>query len=293
MILLLLSILCSSGIYIVFKLFAKFGINTFQAITINYFVAAAFGYWYAGDFSSAGNSWNEPWLIWAALIGVLFITLFYVMALTSQEFGVTVASIASKMSMLIPVIILIVIDPEEDADLYKVAGVATGMLAVFLASAKGGVKQTGGATVLLPATLFLGSGGLDFLLAFVQKSFLSSAIQYKQFVPVPFVFAAVVGTVILAIRSAKKRQQLEFKNFIAGIVLGLINYGSIYFVLRVIGSGIMDRSSAIPANNIGIVLLSALVGFLIFKERLSAKNVAGVVLAMASIALLTFRSFLT
>lgn len=45
MILLLLSILCSSGIYVVFKLFSKFGINTFQAITVNYYVAAAFGFW--------------------------------------------------------------------------------------------------------------------------------------------------------------------------------------------------------------------------------------------------------
>ncbi len=291
MILLLLSILCSSGIYVVFKLFSKFGINTFQAITVNYYVAAAFGFWYVGDYTAVRGTFDEPWLLWAVIIGLLFISLFYIMALTSQGFGVTVASVASKMSMVIPVAILILIDPDEGLTALKASGVAAGMLAVVLTSAKDGKSQTTeGASVLLPAVLFLGSGGLDFLLAFVQKNYLETAVQYKLFVPAPFTAAAVAGTAMLILRSSKKRQPLEWKNFAAGFVLGMINYGSIYFVLRVIGSGILDRSSAIPANNIGIVLLSALIGTAAFGERLSAKNMIGVILAVVSIGLLTFKS---
>jgi drug/metabolite transporter (DMT)-like permease len=289
MILLLLSIVCSTAIYALFKLFGKFGINTLQAIVINYYVAAGFGLWYVGDFSANIQEMSTAlWLPWAVLVGALFICLFYIMALVSQQFGVTVTSISSKMSLIIPVVILIAIDPEEGAGINKVIGVCLGLLAVALASAKGGTQRSADAVIALPIILFIGSGGLDFLIAMVQKTFLEGDLQFRQFTPVPFAVAALLGTLALAYRSRKKRVPLEAKNFLAGVVLGLVNYGSIYFLLRVIGSGMLDRSSAIPANNIGIVLLSGVVGMLFFQERLSAKNVGGVVLAVLSIVLLTY-----
>ncbi len=289
MILLLLSIICSTSIYVLFKLFKKYGIDTLQAIVINYFVAAAFGLWFLGPSAENFQSLLQaPWLIWAAVVGILFISLFYVMALVSQQFGITVTSIASKMSLLIPVVILIAIDPDEGLSITKAAGVLTGVVAVILASAKGGTKAAEGASVLLPIVLFAGSGGLDFLLAMVQKNFLVSDLQYRQFVPVPFLVAAILGSIALVLRSRKTKIPFTKVNFAGGIALGLVNYGSIYFVLKVIGSGIMDRSSAIPANNIGIVLLSALVGLLFFRERLTAKNVVGVALASISIFILTY-----
>ncbi len=291
MILLLISIMCSSGIYVIFKYFDRFGIDTFQAIVINYYVAAAFGFWYLGGID-LGALLSQGWLWWALGIGLLFISLFYLMALTSQQLGVTVASIASKMSLLIPVVILISIDPDEGMPASKLIGVGIGVLAVILASMGGSVRKSEQSLAwLLPAVLFLGSGGLDFLLAMVQKQYLSDSVSYKQFVPIPFAVAGLSGTLIWPFTVRKAKKALKWRNAIAGLVLGLVNYGSIYFVLRVIGSGVMDRSSAIPANNIGVVLLSALLGVLLFRERLSAKNVAGVLLAVVSIALLTYFRF--
>lgn len=288
MILLLLSICCSTGIYAIFKLFSKYGIDTFQAIVFNYFVAAGFGFWWAGHAVSPSEIAGQPWIYHAALVGILFIVLFYIMALTSQQFGVAVTSIASKMSMVIPAGLLIFIDPEEGLTLWKTLGIAAGMAAVVLASLKDKNSTAVTASLALPLVLFFGSGGLDFLLALVQRSFLTEEMAYRDFVPVPFAVAATAGTLVLLVRSVKGRRPIQLKNMLAGVVLGVVNYGSIYFVLRVIGSGFIDRSSAIPANNIGVVLLSTLVGFLVFGERLTAKNMAGVALAIGAIILLTF-----
>jgi multidrug transporter EmrE-like cation transporter len=77
---------------------------------------------------------------------------------------------------------------------------------------------------------------------------------------------------------------------VAGLILGLVNYGSIYFLLRILGSGLIDRSAAIPANNMGVVALSAVVGVALFKEKLSAKKLWGILLALVAIALLTILS---
>lgn len=289
MIYLILSIICATAIYAIFKLIGRYKMHTFQAIVVNYFVASGFGFWYAASQGAPmGVSGSEPWLWIAGLIGVLFISLFYIMALTSQLHGVSVTSIATKMSMVIPAAYFIITDPEEGITLRKALGIILGIAAVILSS----LRKTDGKKVhrawLIPLVLFVGSGFLDLFLALAQKTYLTTQLDYKAFVPVPFALSAAIGTVILTVRLLLKKDRLHLQSIVAGVVLGLVNYGSIYFLLRILGSGILDRSSAIPANNMGIVALSAIVGFVIFKERLSAKNTIGIFLAFAAILLLTW-----
>jgi len=49
----------------------------------------------------------------------------------------------------------------------------------------------------------------------------------------------------------------------------------------------MDSSSIFTLNNVSIVILSTLLGILLFKERLLLKNWIGIGLAILSIALVT------
>ena len=291
MIYLILSILCSTSIYALFKLFGRYKIRTFQAIVANYFVASGFGFWYAATRGAKlGIDGTESWIWIACVVGVLFISLFYVMALTSQLHGVSVTSIATKMSMVIPALFFILTDPEEGVTIQKVVGIILGVIAVALSSLRktGAEKRTNQAWII-PIVLFIGSGFLDLLLAFAEKNHLGSDLDYKSFVPVPFAVSALIGTTILVIRFALKKERFDLKSMGAGVFLGLVNYGSIYFLLRILGSGILDRSSAIPANNMGVVALSAFVGFALFKERLSAKNFIGIALALLAILLLTWQ----
>ena len=43
-----------------------------------------------------------------------------------------------------------------------------------------------------------------------------------------------------------------------------------------------------PINNIGVVLSTALLGYLFFREKLSLVNLAGIVLAIGAILLISF-----
>lgn len=290
MIYLLLSIICASAIYAIFKLIGRYKMSTFQAIVANYFVASGFGFWYAhSQGAPVGINGSEPWIWIAMVIGVMFISLFNITAITSQLHGVSVTSIASKMSMVIPAAFFIITDPEEGITMQKFLGIILGIAAVILSSLRKKDETKVPRAWLLPLVLFAGSGCLDLLLAYAEKTYLSTQLDYKAFVPIPFALSAIIGTIILSVRLILKKDKLHLKSIAAGLVLGLVNYGSIYFLLRILGSGILDRSSAIPANNMGIVALSAIVGFAIFKERLSAKNTIGIVLAFTAILLLTWR----
>jgi len=288
MIYLLLSILCTTAIYAIFSLFARFKIDTFQAIVVNYFIASSFGFIYARIHDGANYQFDEPWLFNAVIVGLLFISLFYLMAITSQKYGLTITGIATKMSMIVPAIFFLISDPEEGWHLTKVMGIGLGMVAVVLTTAeKTGEKKVVN-SALIPIVLFIGSGLLDLFLAITEKNHLTTDIAYMDFVPVPFSVAATLGVCVLMYRGVALGRKLQFNNIVAGLVLGLINYGSIYFLLKILGSGLIDRSSAIPANNMGVVALSAIVGYLIFKERLGSRKTIGIVLALISILLLTF-----
>jgi len=287
MIFLALSIVCSTAIYAIFKLFKRFHIHTFQAIVFNYFVAAGFGFWYANVNGYGTFDLGVPWLGIAAVVGVLFISLFYIMALTSQSHGVSVTSIASKMSMVIPALFFILTDPAETAGVLKVSGILIGVLAVVLASARSGPRQKIAGVIWLPIILFVGSGLLDLLLAIAEKTHLQSDSAYQQFIPIPFALAAILGSVVLLFRLFSGKEKFHGRSILAGALLGMVNYGSIYFLLKVLGSDTFDTSSAIPANNMGVVALSALVGYAFFQERLSAKNRWGIILSLVAIGFLT------
>ncbi len=78
-----------------------------------------------------------------------------------------------------------------------------------------------------------------------------------------------------------------------GACLGLVNFGSIYFLVKALDhhdpvKGIIDSSVIFGINNIGIVSLSVLLGILLFREKLSKVNAAGMALCITAIIILAY-----
>jgi glucose uptake protein GlcU len=82
-------------------------------------------------------------------------------------------------------------------------------------------------------------------------------------------------------------QKIRLRNVFAGIILGIPNYFSIYYLLRMLNSRFLPSAALIPICNISILVGSVLVGRFIFKETLSKKNIYGIALGCIVILLLT------
>ena len=65
----------------------------------------------------------------------------------------------------------------------------------------------------------------------------------------------------------------------------MINYGSADFLLRAVA--VLSGPVVFPANSVAIVLGAALLGWVIWKERLSRANLVGLGLAIVALACLT------
>lgn len=269
----------------VFKSFQRLGVYTFPAIVINYWTAFIFGFALSSD-APWGDITSYSWAPLAMLQGVLFITIFYVMARTVQVHGVTVGSVASRTAMILPAIVFMLLDASIDFSWSRVAAVGLAAVAVVLSSLKKENAQMDSHELWLPIVLFIGSGVIDLILGYAENFMMRDASESMMFVPLIFAIAGILGTLRLLSIMKRPNVKLGGKEVLGGVVLGLVNYGSLFFILKALGTELLDPSAFFPVNNIGIVALGTLVGVVMFRERLDRRNWLGLALAGFSILLL-------
>ena len=275
MIALSLTIILTTVLFLVFKEFQKRNINTNQAITFNYLTAALIAL-FIGDVNyNIYNLINTDWFYSTIALGIFFIIMFNVMAITTQKLGISISSMASKMSLIIPVIGAVIFQ-NASIGVYKILGIMIALIALYLTFKKSGPT----AKPTLAIILFLGAGMLDMWLDFIRNNFLSSTADFNLFIVTVFFTAFSVG--LLKVICDRKR--IIIKNIVAGIVLGVPNYFSIYFVLLALES--LGGVYVFPILNIGVVLFSAIISWLFYQEQMSKTNWMGIVLACLSILII-------
>tara|TARA_B100000780_G_C20857515_1_gene340862 strand:- start:15 stop:653 length:639 start_codon:yes stop_codon:yes gene_type:complete len=206
------------------------------------------------------------------------------MALTSQKNGLSVASVSSKMSVVIAIVFGVWFY-EESLGYVKFFGILLALIAVYLTSVKEKKETTEKqVSLLFPILLFVGSGAIDTSLKYVETTFVQEG-GVPLFSATIFGCAFVLGLVILLYQKIKGTLNFEFKSILGGVLLGVPNYFSIVYLLKALSTEGMESSTAFTLNNVGIVILSTLFGLLIFKEKLITKNWLGIITAVVSILL--------
>lgn len=285
MIYLILSILASTAIFVVFKLFNRFKINTLQAIVFNYITAFSCGL--LSYESSVNTSYilQSKWFFGGVFLGFMFIAVFNLMALTAQRNGLSVASVASKMSVVIPILFGLYAY-NESAGFQKIIGIILALVAVYLASVKTKSAISFRQNLFLPFILFLGSGVIDASLKYLETAYVAQK-DVPIFSATIFGCAAIIGLLILLYKKIKGTFTFQIKNAFGGVVLGIINYYSIVFLLKALQFKGLESSTLFTVNNVGIVMVSTLLGLFLFRESISNKNWIGIGLAIVSILLVT------
>lgn len=281
---LILAILFSSIIFAIFKLFVRFQIDTFQAIVFNYFTAAICGfglYWRTWD---SNNLIELTWIPFALISGFLFISLFVILGLSAQRNGVAITSVATKMSMASGILGMIFLY-NEPVGYIKIIGIILAFIGVIAVSWTKKDSEKGQSAWWMLLILFFGSGMLDIVLNYSQKYALGT-LTPSLFSAFGLATAGVIGFLILIFQFFQGKAKLEFKNVIAGIVLGIPNYFSIYLLISSYQSTGWKDSTVLSIINVSVVLMSTMIGLLFFQEKINRLKLIGLISSISAIALL-------
>ena len=289
MIYLILAIILSTAVFVVMRIFGRFNLDNHQALTWNYATSACIGFAMSASKGTWVSPTTQPWFGLTLLLGFWFILTYVLIVESSQRSGVTITSLSSKLSVVIPTLFGILFLKE---DLRWMSGIGIVLALIALILVVGGKDKTTTKTgkvaigiALLPVFIFFSTGIGDVLMKMTeQKNTSSDMIPMIAFI---YFISFLFGVIMVAYDLIAKKTKWQWKSALGGLALGTVNFFStccLYQAMRVFDNVVM-----FPVYNIGVVCLSALAGWLMFKEKLTWKNYLGLALAIIAVVLITVK----
>lgn len=299
MLFLALAVACSLAIAVVFKVAERRDLDRTALLTVNYLAGAVLAIGLQGIDPPSGLSGGLVAL--GVGQGVLFIAGFWLFSLAIREAGMGLAAGVMRLSVVVPFLASWWIWGEAPTA-WQLVGLAFAGAAFFLVArpaaeppgklgppAEGDdtVPEAPARSVGVLALLFLSGGLVDVNMKVFRESFSVAAggsTPISTFLVFVFGVAFLVGAVAVAITGVRTGRWPSRAAWAWGIGLGIVNYYSAEFLLRALER--LDGTVAFPANSVAIVFGAALLGRVVWQERLSPANLAGLGLAAAALVLL-------
>lgn len=286
MLYLAIGILCNVILLVIIKSFEKFKVPTLQGIVVNYFVAGSIALFFVNEPFTLNEVVHSSYFPISLLMGTLFLGVFYLISLTAQKINIAVATVANKMSVVMPVIIAFMYYGDKVTAL-KIIAIIVALVSVYLTTKSNNKAATKDKSfLLLPVLVFIGSGIIDTLVNYANKRLLTTPKDNALFPAFGFFVAGTIGIVWLCYLLFVKKEKFVPRSIIAGILLAIPNFFSIYFILKALSSNVLESSQLYPVANVFILVLSALAGVVLFKDKLSKINAIGILLSVVAIALI-------
>ncbi|MDX5326043.1 MAG: EamA family transporter [Bacteroidota bacterium] len=275
----ILCIICNVLILFAFRQIGKRNIPRLPALIVNYLAAFATGILFF--FEDLSRVEAMDWW-WPVGLGLGFILVFNLMAALTHRIGMGPGSMIIKLSVVIPSVTAIFFYGESPGT-WMALGIVIALASLFLTSDTRKGKISMG---WLALGVFFGAGSLDALLNHLHYD-VADENAYGIFSTLIFLFAALWGGFLATVRGTIgtiKRSSV----WMWGIILGIPNFGSVYFLLLALNRSDIPSSGMFPFINVSIVLLSTFVGWILFGERTNTQKAMGILLGIISLVLIAY-----
>src|SRR5690554_996996 len=282
---LVFSISCSVAVSVLLKVARARQIEVIQAIAVNYVIASVLCLLLFQPAPASLLTPATPWWVLVTL-GLMLPTIFLAMAAAVRYAGIVLSDAAQRLSLFIPLIASFMVFGEV-LSLNKASGIVLALIALVLllvqrrdtsTNKHSDTGKQSSKAVFFLLCVWIGYGVIDILF----KQLARSGAAFSSSLLVSFVLA---GIVIFSWLFAR-RTQWHMPSLKAGVILGLLNFGNIYFYISAHQRFPENPTLVFSAMNIGVISVGTLVGAGFFKERLSPFNIAGIALAITAIVLL-------
>jgi drug/metabolite transporter (DMT)-like permease len=300
---LLLTILCSSAIGLSFKYSEKRNLHRYYVTTANYVVASGIGLVLSlkngliipeGRLSissfvdeltrvvsqntgvlSPANSW-----IWAAAVGILtgyfFLYAFIFYQKSIGENGIALSAMSSRLGVLIPMFVSILLW-NEIPDSLQIVGIVLAIVSIVLIN----LNFNGSGEVRLRFSLIMLFFYAGFGI-FCNKLFQKYALLSHKNLFLFFVFTTALVISLNLLR--KKKMEGGFKDIAVGFVVGAFNLFTNFFMILALSE--LKASVVFPITSAGAIITMTLGGWLLFGEKIRKKDFIAICMTLVALVLI-------
>lgn len=256
MVFLCLAVLTSCAISLLIRISSEKVTARLSMLCVNYVVCALLGAGYAGfDLVCPGAEGFAVTVVLGIAGGILFLVSFMLLQWNTARNGIVLSSVFMKLGLLVPMLLSVLVFREVPT-WPQIAGFCIALIAIVLINAQKGVHRFHWELLLL---LLMG-GSADA----ISKVFevLGPQTLSNQFLF--YIFA--VALVLCAGLALYKKERPGCRELLYGAAIGIFNFFSSKFLL-----GALTRLPAVvvyPSFSIGTMLITTLLGVILFRERL-------------------------
>jgi drug/metabolite transporter (DMT)-like permease len=276
---LLLTILCSTSIALILKFSDTKKGEPIVLLAGNYLVASVIAIILL--FFNESILFSFQTLIFGSVLGLLFVMSFFVYAKAISFAGTGLATTSSRLSVIIPILFSIIIFNEQPKVIHIVGFVFTLMTFIlFYLSVKENHRD--GESILkylFLIAVFVGIGINDFAV----KIFKSWKPEQEEPFFVLFIFssALIYSLIYILFKKIKVKRNTVYW----GMALGVPNVFSTIFLLAALA--LLPAISVYPLMNVGIIVLTTFLAFIIWKEKLNRWGILSLVSGLLAILFLS------
>ncbi|AFZ83464.1 membrane protein [Candidatus Kinetoplastibacterium blastocrithidii TCC012E] len=279
---LFLSITCSILVSITLKFLKK---NTYrksdlsEIVLINYIIATILSLFFFKTYNENLLAIVNNNMIYILLLGCLLPIGFISMSKSIEYFGVAKSEIFQRISVVMPIIAAFTIFDDKPCAI-KIIYVASTIFSILCLLDKREEYEEERVKILSnfkwPILVCFTYGMADIMFKKISGNHSLTNCLFLS-----FLIASIA--MIIYILSINKKFIFSKNNIINGLLIGSLNWVNIFSYIKAHKCLYNMPSTVFIIMNLGVVILGTIAGTFLFRERLSRKNIIGMLMAISSI----------
>ena len=276
---LVMAVFCSTSIALLLKFNNTKSGNEVILLSSNYFVASLIAIMLF--FSDSNSQISVQTFLFGSMLGVMFVFSFFSFAKAVEAAGTALASVSSRLSVIISITLSIIIY-KEIPNVFQAVGFVTAFITLYffyISLTYKRVRKLEKIHYVYLLVVLVGIGFNDFLLKVFN--------QWRPSEEKSFFLLSIFGSAFIytLVYSLVKKYRIEEKTIITGAILGVPNVFSSFFLIDALKQ--IPAIIVFPSSNISIIILTAIGAFLFWKETLNNYGKIALLIGLISIGLLS------
>lgn len=279
MLFLALTIFCSTSIAIILKINSNKNGNTLLLLTGNYLAASIISL--VLFFVDIETTHSIDLIPLGLFLSLLFVGSIFAFSKSVSLSGAALSTVSSRLSVLVPIILSIIFFSDLP-NTYQVFGLILTLVTIILfyfSIRNNTAKKQKNNKFFYLISILLGIGVADFFMKVFLENWAASNKPWFLFWIFFFSFLITVSLTI------KKKVQFNKSTLVLGIIMGIPNIFSSYFLLEALSS--YSAVFVYPFVNISIIIFTSIIVKVIWKEEWNSYSKLALIVGALSIALLS------